>query len=370
MFASKLDRARNQMALTRRRVLQGGTAIAAAATAGGLFSPRRSRAAGELNVLCWCDHLDTKLIRPFEEAFDVRVNLKDYEGTGVALSILEQSQPGDWDVFVINSPDVPEAAKLGIFAELPEAEFDWSTVFSQLHLPEIHYVDGKLLAVPEKFGYQAIAYNRAQVDPDDMRHVDVMWNPKYQGRIGIQDYYQPVMELIGIGLGIKPSEWRAEHLPVIREKLLKIKEVAALVGDIVTLQTALVAGDVDIIGGGSEYIVSGLASEYPNLDWVVPDEGALLWVQGLSIIASSQRKDLAVEFVKYIVGPEGQARLATSDCYWAMPVNKNAALTNEEKKVLRWDEQPTFLANSHLDVRQEPELDSAMLDLWTEFLSA
>ena len=204
-----------------------------------------------------------------------------------------------------------------------------------------------------------------------MRHIDVMWNPKYQGRIGIQDYYEPVMELIGIGLGIKPSEWRMDHLPVIREKLLKIKEMAALVGDNCDASDgARGRGCGHHRRGEASTSCQAWASEYPNLDWVVPDEGAILWIQGLTVMASSQRKDLAVEFVKYIVGPEGQARLATSDCYWAMPVNKNAALTNEEKKVLRWDEQPTFLANSQLGFRQEPELDSAMIELWTEFLSA
>ncbi len=36
----------------------------------------------ELNALVWCDHTDDALIKPFEEKFDVKVNLKEYEGTG------------------------------------------------------------------------------------------------------------------------------------------------------------------------------------------------------------------------------------------------------------------------------------------------
>ena len=44
-------------------------------------------AAKELNALVWCDHTDPALIKPFEEKHDVKVNLKEYEGTGAALAI-------------------------------------------------------------------------------------------------------------------------------------------------------------------------------------------------------------------------------------------------------------------------------------------
>ena len=34
---------------------------------------------------------------------DVKVNVKEFEGTGAGLALVEQSQPGDWDVMVIDS---------------------------------------------------------------------------------------------------------------------------------------------------------------------------------------------------------------------------------------------------------------------------
>ena len=46
-----------------------------------------AQAADELNALVWCDHTDPALVRPFEEKHGVRVNLKEYEGTGAALEI-------------------------------------------------------------------------------------------------------------------------------------------------------------------------------------------------------------------------------------------------------------------------------------------
>ena len=81
-------------------------------------------------------------------------------------------------------------------------------------------------------------------------------------------------------------------------------------------------------------------------------------------------KDAAMQFVKYITSPEGQARLATSSCYWGMPANMKAGdvLTPDQKAVLRWDQQPDYLARAQLYPVPSAELDTKMQDLWTEML--
>lgn len=346
------------------RLLAAGAAawlVAAAAAA-------TARAAEELNALVWCDHTDRALLEPFERKFGVKVNTKDYEGTGTALALLEQSRPGDWDVFVVDSVDVPRVVDLGLLAPLPEAEFPWADIFPELRQEGLHFKDGQMYAAPEKFGYNTLAYNKAKVDPADMRRTPVLWDPKYKGRIAVYDYYIPLMGMVAIGLGMKPSDLSEAMLPQVREKLFAIKDNAALVGDVVTSQTALVTGQVDVIAGGGEYITAGLRQENPDLDWVLPDEGGVRWMQAIGVFAASTKKRLATEFVKYVLSPEGQARLATSSCYWAMPANTKAALSDAQKAVLRWDEQPGFIAKSYPYFIPDAGLDAKMLEVWTEFL--
>jgi spermidine/putrescine transport system substrate-binding protein len=86
------------------------------------------------------------------------------------------------------------------------------------------------------------------------------------------------------------------------------------------------------------------------------------------VFAASEKQELAKEFVKYILSPEGQARLATSSCYWAMPANSKAALNDEQKRILRCDEQPGFIAKFYPYFIPGPELDAQTLEVWTEFL--
>ena len=353
--------------IDRRRFLGGAAVTVALASASWV---RTARAAGELNILVWCDHADAKLIQPFEAAHKVKVNVKTYEGTGTALSILEQSQPGDWDAIVIDAPDVPRVAGLGILDVLPDDIAPWSDMFPALRDAPYTHVNGKVYAVPEKFGYYGFCYNKSNVDAADARRGDIGWNSKYKGRVGVYDYYFPIIQMIGISMGWKPEEIDDDRLAKIRERLLAMKPNVKMVGDIVSVQNALLTGSIDVIFGGAEFTVSNLIPDNPHLDWVISDDGGLIWNQGIGILAGSGRKELAAEFLKWILSPKGQGLLATSECYWAMPANSKAEVADAAKAILRWDEQPGFLARSAVSLFPDPDMDAKMLDIWTEFLQS
>ena len=354
--------------VSRRNFLIGSAATVAAPT---ILVPRRSTAADELNLLTWCSHADSRLISSFEEATGARVNVKTYEGTGSALSVKDQSPAGEWDVFVCDAQDTPRVAREGYIQEISRDIVDWNTIWPELREMPYTWIDGKFYAVPDKFGYYGIAYNKEKVDPADMRTSDVMWNPKYKGRTGVYDYYFPVMQLVGISLGLTPLDITVENLQAdIRPRLLELKKQSTVVGDVPTIQTALVTGTVDLVVAGSEWTVSVLTTEHPELDWVIFDEGGLLWNESLCIFADSDRVDLSKAFIRHCMGGEGSRYLATSECYWSAVSNKEVALSDQEKRILRWDEQSAFLARSHPSSIGGPDLDAAMLEVWTEFLSA
>ena len=81
--------------------------------------------AADLNALIWCDHADPALLQPFEEANGIKVNFKEFEGTGAGLALVEQSQPGDWDVLVIDGVDVLGPAPADEGLERAIVRFDY-----------------------------------------------------------------------------------------------------------------------------------------------------------------------------------------------------------------------------------------------------
>ena len=340
-------------------------------TALGLLALASPSFAQELNALVWCDHTDPELVAPFEEKFGVKVNVKEYEGTAAGLAILEQSQPGDWDVMVIDAVDVGRAVEAGRLAEIPADALPTADFFPELVMAENNTVGGKTYAVTEKFGYNTISYDKTKVDPADMQDMAALTSGKYDGRIGIYVYYLPVLGLVALGQGVNTADINAETLPALKEPLMKLRASAKQVSDVVSAQTALATGEVDIVVGGGEWLTAVLSADNANLDWTIPKQGGLRWAQSIGVVAGTTQPDLALEFVKYIVSPEGQARLATASCYWGMPANAKAGdgLTTEQKAVLRWDEQPEFLKRAQLYPIPDAATDTAMQDMWTEMLN-
>ncbi len=326
--------------------------------------------AQEINALVWCDHADPALIEPFEAASGIKVNLKEYEGTAAGLAILEGSQPGDWDVMVIDGVDVGRAVDAGLLAELPADALPTADFFPDLVMAANNTRNGKTYAVTEKFGYNTIAYDKTKVDPADMEDMASLTSGKYDGRIAIYDYYLPVLGLVGLGAGVATKDLSADALAGVKEPLMKLKAASKLVSDVVASQTALATGEVDILVGGGEWLTAVLSADNANLDWTIPKQGGLRWAQSIAVLEASTKKEDALKFVQYITSPEGQARLATSSCYWGMPANAKAgdALTAEQKAVLRWDNQPDYIARTQLYPVPDAATDTAMQDMWTEML--
>src|SRR3546814_18472096 len=96
-----------------------------------------------------------------------------------------------------------------------------------------------------------------------------------------------------------------------------MKKLAALVGDVVSVQNALVTGSADIIAGGGEFAVAGLQGESPNLDWVLPDEGGIRWMQSLAIFETSSRKEAANRFVRSEERRVGNECVRTGRSRWS-----------------------------------------------------
>ena len=333
-----------------------------------LMGSYAAASAADLNALVWCDHSDPNLLKPFEDATGIKVNVKEFEGTGAGLAIVEQSQPGDWDVMVIDTVDVRRGVERNLFEALPEDQLPVAEIFPEVLMDQHSKFDGKRYGITEKFGYNTIGFNKSKVDAADMETLGVLTNDKYKGRIAIYDYYLPVMGLAAMAIGKKTSELTEADLPAIKDVLQKMKANAKAVTDVVASQTALATGEADILIGGGEWVTAGIAKENPDLDFSIPKEGAVLWSQSLAMFKDSKNKDNALKFIQYVMSPEGQARLATSSCYWGMPASKAAALDADQKKILRFDEQPEFLKRAQGYPAPSEDLDKKMQDLWTAMI--
>jgi len=354
--------------LSSRNVIVCLTLAAAVTGLGQSGGVSPAKAEGSLNVLTWCDHEDPSLLQPFEAANGVKVNFKDISSTAQILAVLGQSKPGDWDVVVMDETDTGRLAKMGVLAPLAAKDYPFADIPTELASAQLTSLDGVLYTVPEKFGYNTVAFDKSAVPESVMADIQAPWDPKYKNRVAVYDYYVPEIQYVALALGKDPTALTEADLPAIKDKLAALKVNAAMVGDVTAVQQALATGAVDILVGGGEWVTAGLAKDKPNLTYIIPRQGGIRWQQGLGVFATSKNSALAVKFVQYILSPDGQARLATSSCYWGMPANRNATLTAEQKSILRWDDQPSYIKTSYPYLQMTPAFDQKLQALWAQVM--
>src|SRR5258708_39463967 len=86
-----------------------------------------------------------------------------------------------------------------------------------------------------------------------------------------------------------------------------------------------VAGSDVLLGNGTAVIAMGWAYDLiagrkanPNIDYVLPKEGSVLWGDNLTIPTSSPNKYTAELFINFIYRPEMSAAII-NDSFYAMP---------------------------------------------------
>ena len=121
-------------------------------------------------------------LQPFEEANGIKVNVKEFEGTGAGLAIVEQSQPGDWDVMVIDSIDVPRGVEKGLFEPLPEDKLPFADLFPEVTMDGSTKLDGKRYGDHREVRLQHHRLQQGQGRCCRHAVTASLVDPKYKGR--------------------------------------------------------------------------------------------------------------------------------------------------------------------------------------------
>ena len=240
-------------------LLSAATAVLLATTP--LACPTAHARDDVLNILTSCDHEDPELLRPFEQENAVQVHFRDIDTVDSVMSIIRQAQPGDWDLVATDETELMPMARNGMLMPLDPADFPTTGIPAAVADPQAGSFDGHLYAVPEKFGYFALAFDQAKVSAQALSDINEIWKPQYQGHIAIYDSWLPVLSYIALALGRDPASLSDEDLPALQAKLVALKANAAIVGDMATVQQALADGQVDIVVGGGAWTTAGIGHD-------------------------------------------------------------------------------------------------------------
>jgi spermidine/putrescine transport system substrate-binding protein len=152
--------------------------------------------AGPLKVYNWVDYTYKKVIKKFEEEYGVEVEVSNFSSSGEALSKI-RSGSIDFDVYF---PATDQVGKLVAAKRLQPLNLSYIPNLSGAVWPELaspYYDVGPRYTVPYMTWKTGIGYRSDMVDDPESypNPYDVLWDARYEGKVGVYDEYRDTMGL-------------------------------------------------------------------------------------------------------------------------------------------------------------------------------
>ena len=289
------------MSSTRRTLL-------AAAAALGLIGPiATARAAEELRILAWQGYADDDWVAEFEKETGAEVSVVFAQTDDEIWSKIKGSEGEDFDLFAVNTSELQRYIDAGLavphdLAKIPNQQ---QTLPQFRDLAQVRGVerDGKVYGIPFAFDSIGLIYDTTKVDPAPTS-MNVLWDPKYQGRILLYDASAHNFSFAALAEGIEnPFDLTDAQLAEIKGKLIELQKNALSYYQ--SSDEALQiynSNDVALIFAnfGQQQLKLMKDSGAP-IAYVVPKEGALAWLDTWALSKGAKNPELAEKWVNFVL---------------------------------------------------------------------
>jgi spermidine/putrescine transport system substrate-binding protein len=329
----------------------------------------------ELNLLAWVGYDEQDMLEPFEKKYNVKVNVKTYIGGDSMFALFTQSQR-TYDVVVIDPEFIQKLHGAGRLAPLNPDDYNFTDYFEPLKKFPLAWIDDKLYAVLIRWGANALVYNTNHLTQEDVKSYNILWQPKVKGKIGIWDWYLPSMGVLSRGTGNRdPYTISNDQFSTLKRHLMELRpQVAAIHPTPPELFAALASEQTWIVPAGGESFAAVLTQQGKPIDWTIPDEGGVMWVETLGIANDAPHPDVAKLYIQWMQTPEAQALLTHRAAYSSQVPNSKAyaLLSPQQRDLLKiHNEADANAIISKLAVRRLPvnQSEGAWQDAWQDFKS-
>lgn len=305
-------------------VIRAGVAVGAAALALVLAScssgsapsveldPDADLSAQTLTVGIWADYYPEDLAARFEAEYGVPVEIVHHATNEDIVAKLTASSDSGIDVAFMSGQYAQALAEQGLLAELDKSFIpNESNLFTEA--TELAYDPGNTYSMPYAWGTTGLCYRSDLVD-EPTSWMDLLQpSEDVAGKTTMlsTDRWLALPALKALGYSINTTD--EAQLEEARELLLEAKSTL-LAYDDTTFYEKLVTGEAVMVEAWDGWCNYGTA-ENPDILFAVPEEGADLWVDTMTVTASSPNKEAAMTFIDFILDAEMQSWVAENILY-------------------------------------------------------
>jgi spermidine/putrescine transport system substrate-binding protein len=352
---------------SRRSFMQNSAAAAAFAAAGfpGIAHAQREN---ELNILCWEGYNSAEVLDPYRSKTGATIKAESLTNDPTMINRLRAGETNVWDLINVNNPwarkvMLPE----GLIQPIDRARFEpyFERMLPQFHPPYQWAMDDsgeQLLGILQRFGPYSFVVNTDKVSRETAEDQGWdLWNDAANdGRYGIQESDDWNVFCLCAISGFDPfREHTDDEVAKFTETARRVFKGAKMVGDIATMNQALVSDEIDFYLTGGTYSCSpARADGFLNIRGITPKsgpfeggKGGIGWIEITSVVNNPQLSPLAEDFLEWVQSPEMSHTVAFAEGTFN-PVTQMGdpecfkLFTAEELEAIQWDSLEEDMARS------------------------
>jgi spermidine/putrescine-binding protein len=326
-----------------------------------------------LSLLVWEGYADPSFVREFEDAHHCKV-LASYMGSSDELvAKLRGGSASNYDVISPSSDVATMIANANLAAPLDLSKISsYSQLSQKLRDMPLVRANGQVYGVPFTWGPNPLLYDTTAFPkaPDSWT---ILWDPKLKGKISVWDELSTIYMTAQILGYDKPDPSHLynlsdEELENVKKKLLELKpnirKMWATGGEL----TNLFENHEIVAAMGWPLMTNQLRQANFPVGETIPKENTTGWIDHLMITSASTHKELATEFLEYMV--EAKTQKAVADMTGYDPANPQAAqfMTDAQKKALHLDNVDEYM--THIYYWQQVPRREKYNEIWNEVKAA
>ena len=293
-------------------------------TAGSLFVGCNKKYSEEISFFNYGENIDEETIQEFEKKYGIKVNLETFDDMETMYQKVNNSDVS-YDVILVSDALMPRMIKNNLIQELNKSNIPNISQMDEEYL-NLEIDPGNKYSVPYMFGTVGLIYNK-DVVKEEVDSWDILWDEKYKNKVFMFDTYRDTIGVALKKLGYSLNSENPEELEQAKNLLLEQRKKVDPIYGVDNGTTMIPSGESDI-----NMIWSGeglnLQDEYPNLEYVVPKEGANFWIDSLCIPHNAKNVSGAEKFINFVSDKESALRIADEIGYTTP--NKEARLEQPE----------------------------------------
>jgi spermidine/putrescine transport system substrate-binding protein len=350
----------NSTKISRRNFMQQSALWAAAFAGVGTLAPGRAMAAREkeLNILCWEGYNSAQVLDPFRTEKGATVKAESLTNDPTMINRLRAGETNVWDLINVNNPWAREVMfPEKLITPLDRARFEpfFDKMMPAFKPPYKWAMDAsgtELIGMAQRFGPYSFVVNMDKVSRQTAE--DQGWNlwndPANAGKYGILESDDWNVFNICLIAGFDPFKVHSdEEVAKFKETAERVFKGAKVVGDIATMNQALISGEIDFHMTGGTYSASpARADGNPNIRGITPKsgpmngKGGVSWIEITSTVNNPQLSPLAADFLEFVQSPKMSHTVAFAEGTFnpvAQMGNPECfnLFTKEELDAIQWD---------------------------------